>query len=488
MYYNKLYYDTCVNDLVEKLDNLTCGLAITEKLLNNFSNFVFSSFSFFGTEVPFIVCWLLFASLFFTFYFKFLNVRFFKRAVKVALGKYDNPDHPGEITHFQSFTAAMSGTIGLGNIAGVAVAISIGGPGAMLWMILTAFFGMTLKFVEVSLGHKYRIIHSDGTVSGGAIRYLSSGLSESGFPFVGKFLAFFFAVCCIGGSFGGGNMFQANQAFQQIVEATGGNESPFYQKGWVGGAIFATIVGFIIIGGIKSIGRVTEKLVPFMAIVYVLSCLVIIFSNYNLIPETLTKIFSSAFSVDATTGGILGAMIAGVKRAVFSNESGIGSAPIAYAPAKSDNHLNTGFMSLLSPFVDTIVVCSMTALVIVITGVYQDNNVMEGVELTSRAFESVFSWFPMVLAVAITLFAISTLITWSYYGLRCWTYIFGMGSLSKYSFKIIFLMFTIIGTSMELGSVINFSDAMIFAMSIPNIIGLYFLSSRLRDDLEELDD
>lgn len=450
------------------------------------TNFVFSSFNFFGENVPFIVCWLLFASLFFTIYFKFLNIRYFKRAINVAFGKYDNESHPGEITHFQSFTAAMSGTIGLGNIAGVAVAISIGGPGAMIWMIITAFFGMTLKFVEVSLGHKYRVIHSDGTVSGGAIRYLSDGLGNCGLPKLGKFLAIFFAICCIGGSFGGGNMFQANQAFQQIVEASGGLNSPLYNKGWLGGSVFAVIVGLIIFGGIKSIGKVTEKLVPLMALVYVSSCILIIGNNFSSLPETFKLIFVGAFSLEATTGGVIGSMIAGIKRAVFSNESGIGSAPIAYAPAKSDNHLNTGFMSLLSPFIDTILVCSMTALVIIITGVYNNADGIQGVELTSQAFESVFSWFPILLAVAITLFAISTLITWSYYGLRCWTYLFGISKISDYSFKLIFLSFTIIGTSMNLGSVINFSDSMIFAMSVPNIIGLYFLSSELKKDLKIL--
>jgi len=453
---------------------------------DSITGFVFGSFSFFGNQIPFIVLWLVFASLYFSFYFRFLNIFYFKRALKVAFGKYDNPNDPGEITHFQSFTAAMSGTIGLGNIAGVAVAISIGGPGAMLWMIITAFFGMTLKFVEVSLGHKYRIIHKDGTVSGGAIRYLSDGLGQLGYIKFGKFLAIFFAICCIGGSFGGGNMFQANQAFQQIVEATGSENSPLFNKGWLGGIVFSLIVGFIIIGGIKSIGKVTEKLVPLMASIYVFSCLYIIISNVGLIPETIYKIFSSAFNLDASVGGFIGSLIAGVKRAVFSNESGIGSAPIAYAPAKSNNHLNTGFMSLLSPVVDTVIVCSMTALVIIMTGVYEGNSGIQGVELTSRAFESVFSWFPIVLALAITLFAISTLITWSYYGLRCWTYLFGMSSLSKYSFKIIFLSFTVIGTSMNLESVINFSDSMIFAMSIPNIIGLYFLSSQLKSDIIKL--
>jgi len=447
---------------------------------------IFGSFNVFDAQVPYIVLWLMFASLYFTIYFNFLNIRFFKRAIEVARGKFDKPTDLGEVTHFQSFTAAMSGTIGLGNIAGVAVAISIGGPGAMIWMIITAFFGMTLKFVEVSLGHKYRIIHRDGTVSGGAIRYLSRGMEERGYRILGKLLALIFAVCCVGGSFGGGNMFQANQAFQQVIEATGGENSFFFEKGWLGGIIFALVAGSIIIGGIKSIGKVTEKLVPLMAIIYVTACLFIIITNFKVLPETVSIIFSSAFNVDATIGGFLGSLIAGVKRAVFSNESGIGSAPIAYAAAKSNNYLNTGFMSLLSPVIDTIFVCSMTALVIIITGVGNNSETIQGVELTSRAFETVFPWFPIILAVAITLFALSTLITWSYYGLRCWTYLFGMTGFSRYSYKIIFLTFTIIGTSMNLESVINFSDSMIFAMSIPNIIGLYFLSYQVKKDLKKV--
>ena len=451
------------------------------------TNIIFGSFNAFGTQIPFIVIWLVFASFYFTFYFRFLNVRFFKRAINVAQGKFDKPSDPGEVTHFQSFTAAMSGTIGLGNIAGVAVAISIGGPGAMLWMIITAFFGMTLKFVEVSLGHKYRVIHEDGTVSGGAIRYLSAGLEELGFKSLGKILACFFAICCIGGSFGGGNMFQANQAFQQIIEATGGESSFLFGKGWLVGLIFAFVAGSIIIGGIKSIGKVTEKLVPLMAMIYIISCLFIIISNYKLLPETLSSILTSAFNLDASIGGFIGSLIAGVKRAVFSNESGIGSAPIAYAAAKSSNYLNTGFMSLLSPVVDTIFVCSMTAFVIIITGVGENSDGIQGVELTSRAFETAFVWFPTILAVAITLFALSTLITWSYYGLRCWTYLFGLSDKSKFSFKIIFLSFTVVGTSMNLESVINFSDSMIFAMSLPNIIGLYFLSSGIKDDLKKIE-
>ena len=469
--------------MIESLDQRI--ESFIEPLSSLITNLVFTSISIKNNSVPLVVIWLVIASLFFTFYFRFINIRAFKRAWQVAFGKFDKPNSPGEITHFQAFTAAMSGTIGLGNIAGVAVAISIGGPGAMLWMIIMAFFGMTLKFVEVSLGHKYRVIYPDGTVSGGAIRYLSDGMKDCGFPKLGSFLAIFFAICCIGGSFGGGNMFQANQAFQQIVIATGSENSFLYGKGWLGGVFFAIVVGSIIVGGIKSIGRVTEKLVPLMGTLYCVTCIYIIFSNYTEIPKTINLVLSNAFQTQATIGGIIGVMIAGIKRAVFSNESGIGSAPIAYAPAKSDNHLNTGFMSLLSPFVDTILICSMTALVIIITGSYIGSNQIQGVELTSKAFESAISWFPIVLAIAITLFAISTLITWSYYGLRCWTYIFGQNKISIYSYKIIFLMFTIIGTSMNLQNVIDFSDAMIFAMSIPNLIGIYFLAPKILSDLKE---
>ena len=469
--------------MIESLDQRI--ESFIEPLSSLITNLVFTSISIKNNSVPLVVIWLVIASLFFTFYFRFINIRAFKRAWQVAFGKFDKPNSPGEITHFQAFTAAMSGTIGLGNIAGVAVAISIGGPGAMLWMIIMAFFGMTLKFVEVSLGHKYRVIYPDGTVSGGAIRYLSDGMRDCGFPKLGSFLAIFFAICCIGGSFGGGNMFQANQAFQQIVIATGSENSFLYGKGWLGGVFFAIVVGSIIVGGIKSIGRVTEKLVPLMGTLYCITCIYIIFSNYSEIPRTFNLVLSNAFQTQATIGGIIGVMIAGIKRAVFSNESGIGSAPIAYAPAKSDNHLNTGFMSLLSPFVDTILICSMTALVIIITGSYIGSNQIQGVELTSKAFESAISWFPIVLAIAITLFAISTLITWSYYGLRCWTYIFGQNKISIYSYKIIFLMFTIIGTSMNLQNVIDFSDAMIFAMSIPNLIGIYFLAPKILSDLKE---
>lgn len=468
-----------INDLDKNIDNFVRPFS------DSVTSTVFTSIDIYQNSLPLVVVWLVIASIFFTIYFRFINIRAFKRAFLVAIGKYDKPDAPGEISHFQSFTAALSGTIGLGNIAGVAIAISIGGPGAMLWMIIMAFFGMTLKFVEVSLGHKYRVIYPDGTVSGGAVRYLSTGLGELGFPKFGKFLALFFAICCIGGSFGGGNMFQANQAFQQIVLATGGENSFFYNKGWLGGIFFALVVGSIIIGGIKSIGKVTEKLVPIMGVIYCLGCLYIIIGNISLLPKTIQIIFDGAFSVEASFGGIIGVMIAGIKRAVFSNESGIGSAPIAYAAAKSDNHLNTGFMSLLSPFVDTIIICSMTSLVIIITGSYIDSEGIEGVQLTSRAFEAGINWFPILLAFAISLFAISTLITWSYYGLRCWTYLFGHNKSSVYSFKIIFLSFTIIGTSMNLNSVINFSDAMIFAMSVPNLIGLYFLAPELIKDLKK---
>ena len=346
----------------------------------------------------------------------------YKRQVS---GKFSNKDADGEVSHFRALATALSGTVGLGNIGGVAVAISLGGPGATFWMILSGLIGMSLKFCECTLGVKYRNINPDGSVSGGPMYYLSKGLKDKGLEFFGKVLAYMFAIFCIFASLGGGNMFQVNQSLDLLIYVTGGSGSFLDLHSWVYGSVIAILVGLVIIGGIKRIGSVTSKLVPSMALIYLISALIIIFTNYNQIPSAISSIFVGAFSPEGVTGGFLGVLILGFRRAVFSNESGIGSAPIAYAPAKSDNHLNTGFMSLLSPFVYTNLICSMTAFVIIITGSYLNSSGIQGVELTSKAFSSVFIWFPSLLAFAITLFAISTLITWSYYGLRCWTYIFG---------------------------------------------------------------
>ncbi len=433
--------------------------------------------------VPLIVVLLIGSGIFFTILLRGVNFWGLSRGVKIALGRQKEPEAPGQITHFQALTAALSGTVGLGNIAGVAAAISVGGPGALVWMIAAAFLGMATKFTECTLGVKYRHMHSDGDVSGGAMYYLSRGLAERGWPGMGQFLAVFFALCCIGGAFGAGNMFQSNQAYQSFVVITGGEAGLLQGYGWAFGLFMAATAGLVIIGGIKSIARVTEKIVPIMGILYLVSGIIVILFNIHALPAAIATIITSAFTPEAGYGGIIGVMIWGIRRATFSNEAGIGSAPIAYAAIKTNQPLSAGFISLLEPLLDTIIICSVTALVIVISGVYTDSTGLQGVELTSRAFATVIDWFPYVLSIAIFLFAFSTLITWSYYGLKSWTYIFGKSQYSEIVFKVLFLLFTVLGAAAQLNEVIAFSDAMIFAMAVPNLIGVFLLSGGIRRDL-----
>lgn len=433
---------------------------------------------------PFVLLWLVVAAAGFTIYMGFVNVRGFRHAIELVRGIYDSPDkQKGEVSHFQALTAALSATVGLGNIAGVAVAITLGGPGATLWMIFGGLFGMSSKFVECTLGVKYRKVREDGSVSGGPMYYLSKGFAEKGFSGLGKALAFFFAVMCIGGSLGGGNMFQANQAFKQTIIATGGEQSLLYQQGWIFGLVMATLVGVVIIGGIKSIVRVTSKLVPVMVVIYICAALFIIFSHITLLPQAVMAILRGAFAPEALYGGVVGVMIQGFRRAAFSNEAGIGSAPIAHAAVKTDEPVTEGFVALLEPFLDTVVICTMTALVIIISGLYVEQG-MDGIALTSRAFEQVIFWFPYILSVAVLLFAFSTMIAWSYYGLKAWTYIFGESAASDVSYKLLFCVFIVLGSAMNLGSVIEFTDAMIFAMSFPNLVGLYLLAPGVKRDLD----
>jgi len=440
------------------------------------------------SQIRLIVVWLIIVAVGFTFYFRFINIWGVRHALSIVAGKYSDPSHPGEVSHFRALTAALSGTVGLGNIAGVAVAIALGGPGATFWMIVAGFFGMASKFAECTLGVKYRVVHEDGTVSGGAMYYLSRGLAEIGLPRLGRVLSTFFAVMCIGGAVGAGNMFQANQAYQQFVNATGGEASFLYNQGWLFGLILAVVVGLVIIGGIKSIANVTAKIVPLMGGVYLLAGLVIVAMNLGQVPDAVVAIVRGAFTPEAGFGGLIGVLMMGVQRAAFSNEAGIGSAPIAYASVQTAEPISVGFVSLLEPFIDTLIICTMTALVIVISGVYLekdilDGNALGGVLMTSAAFGRTIGWFPYVLALAVILFAFSTIITWSYYGLKCWTYLFGKTRKADQTFKLLFLAFTVIGSAMGLRAIIDFSDAMIFAMAFPNAIGLYLLSGKLRADL-----
>jgi AGCS family alanine or glycine:cation symporter len=419
-------------------------------------------------NIPFIVMWLVFGALYFTFRMNFINIRGFKHAIELVRGDYSDPSNKGEVSHFQALTTALSGTVGLGNIAGVAIAISLGGPGATFWMIVAGLLGMSSKFVECTLGLKYRIIDEDGVVSGGPMYYLRDGLAKKKLKNIGKVLSILFAVLCIGGSIGGGNMFQANQAFAALkgVFPSLTNFGPLF------GICLATLVGFVIIGGIKSIAKVTEKVVPFMAAIYVGAALIIIMLHISDVGFVVKEIIKGAFTPEAGLGGFIGVLIIGFKRAAFSNEAGVGSASIAHSAAKTKEPVSEGMVALLEPFIDTIVICTMTAFVIIITGSYQQTGDLGGSELTSQAFGSVISWFPYILTIAILLFAFSTMISWSYYGLKSWTFLFGKSKYSELSYKMMFMIF-----------IVNFSDMMILAMAFPNIIGLLILSSEVKEDL-----
>jgi AGCS family alanine or glycine:cation symporter len=450
-------------------------------IVNPIVNTVFYSVPVFGTSFPLIVGWLVIAAVVFTVYFGFIQFRGFKHSIELVRGDYLDPKDAGEVTPFQALATALSGTVGLGNIAGVGVAVYLGGPGATFWMILAGLLGMASKFTECILGVRYRNEYEDGTVSGGPMYYLSKGLSEDGKAALGKFLAIFFSICCIGGALGGGNMFQANQSFSQISSII-----PFFEgKGWLFGLIMAAVVGIVIIGGIKSIARVTEKVVPGMAVLYVGAALIIIIMNIGAIPEAFGAIIKGAFAPEAVAGGAIGALIQGFKRAAFSNEAGIGSASIAHSAVQTKHPVTEGYVALLEPFIDTVVICTMTSLVITITGSWVPDSGVTGIALTSKAFEANFSGFGYILAIAAVLFAFSTMISWSYYGLKAWTYMFGEGAAKELIFKVIFCIFVVIGASMSLGPVIDFSDAMIFAMAIANIIGLYMLMPKVKALLKD---
>ncbi len=480
-----------------------------------FVSFIFYQIDFGGgVKVFWVLFPLIIGATYFTIYFKGINLRGFWTSINIVRGKYDDLDHhepltgagdlkagedhietiaveghEGEVSHFQALTAALSATVGLGNIAGVAIAVSIGGAGATFWMIVAGFLGMASKFVECTLGVKYRDIAEDGTVYGGPMYYLTKGLKSKGMPGLGKILAVLFAIFVIGGSFGGGNMFQVNQAFQLVESITGGNESIFHNRGWVFGLIMAVFVGIVIIGGIKKIAKVTDKVVPFMVVIYVAASLFVIIAKYDMIGSAFAAIWNGAFSPEGIAGGIVGVLVQGFRRAAFSNEAGVGSASIAHSAVKTKYAASEGMVALLEPFIDTVIVCTMTALVLIITGFVDPlnppGNDAQAILLTSSAFESSISWFPYVLTIAVVLFAFSTMISWSYYGFQGWAYLFGRTKKMEYTYKILFCVFVVIGAAASLGSVINFSDAMIFAMMVPNMIGLVILAPKVKEELNK---
>jgi len=487
---------------------------VFKKYTNWFVELIFYKIPFTDTiQIPWVLFVLIGGALYFTIYFKLINITGFATAIRVIRGKYEDiekhgadtlygdptpnegVDLPetirdesadGEVSHFQALTAALSATVGLGNIAGVAVALSIGGPGATFWMIVAGLLGMASKFAECTLGVKYRDVGADGTVYGGPMYYLTKGLKEKGAAGLGKVLAVLFSIFVIGGSFGGGNMFQANQAAAQFVKLFDIQND---NGGLYFGLVMAVFVGIVIIGGIKRIASVTEKIVPFMAGIYVLAALIILGVNFTLIDDAFALIYEGAFSGLGIAGGLIGVLIQGIKRGAFSNEAGVGSAAIAHSAVRTKYPASEGIVALLEPFIDTVIICTMTALVIIITNF--DGSVMqygveikEGVENTAVAFDSVIPHFSIILTIAVILFAFSTMISWSYYGMQGWIYLFGRGKMTELTYKFFFLIAVVVGASISLGAVINFSDAMIFAMVVPNIIGVLLLTPVVRKELK----
>lgn len=473
-----------------------------------FVNGIFIDIPVDGYPVKAVVIWLALAGVIATLFFKFINIRGFGLALRTVRGQYSHTGDPGEITHFQALSAAVSGTVGLGNIAGVAIGIMIGGPGVAFWLFLSGFLGMATKFAECTLGVKYREFHTDGRIHGGAMYYLKKGFAERGLAPVGKILAILFAIFCVFASFGGGNVFQVNQTTSQLLNITGGDASFFAGKQWVFGVFLAVITGLVIIGGIQGISKVTARLVPAMCLVYVVSALVVLIHNAAHVPAALSMIVTEAFEPRAAiTGGILAAFVWGMRRATFSNEAGIGSAPIAHAAAQTRMPASEGVVALLEPFIDTVIVCTMTSLVLV-TSMYfngdsgefilngqtfnignpSDTSTSFGIGVTSLAFQTVHDGFKYVLFACVFMFAFSTLITWSYYGLQAWQYLFGRHKTVALAYKFIFCAVIVIGSSASMGAVVDFSDASLFAMSIPNLIGVYFLFPVIRRELEKFMD
>jgi AGCS family alanine or glycine:cation symporter len=432
--------------------------------------------------VPLVVAWLVLGAVYFTLRMGFINLRGFGHAIAVTAGRYDNPEDEGEISHFKALSSALSATVGLGNIAGVAIAVAVGGPGAIPWMILAGFLGMSSKFTECTLGQMYRTTDAKGNISGGPFRYLHEGLKDKGLGWLGRGLSILFALMCIGGSLGGGNMFQANQSYEIVADTVRGIYPDVGDFSAAYGIVLALVVGAVILGGIKRIGAAAGLIVPVMCGVYVLAALYIIGVHADQVPEAFGVMWNGAFSLEAGVGGLIGALIQGFRRAAFSNEAGVGSASIAHSAAATDEPVREGIVALLEPFIDTIVVCTMTGLVVVITGAYLGEG-SNGVLMTSAAFGSVLSWFPYVLTFAVVMFAFSTMISWSYYGERCATFLFGPAASVPY--KLVFLLCAFFGAVFKLGNVLDFSDLMILGMAFPNILGLFILSGDVKKRLDD---
>ena len=459
--------------------------AIVRPVADVIKAIVFFDVPAFGADWPLVVVWLVLGGLFFTVVFLGVNLWGVPLGMAITAGRYDEEGAPGEVSHFQALATALSGTVGIGNIGGVAVAIVAGGPGATFWMVVAGVLGMATKFAECTLGVRYRKVNPDGTVSGGPMYYLDRGLKELGLGGLGKVLGVFYAGGIVVGCLGIGNMFQSNQAAAIVVEVTGGADSPLAGLLWLVGLVLAAAVALVIIGGLRTIASTTARLVPAMALLYVVSALAIIVLNADALPGAIAAIWHGAFAPEGVAGGAIGVMIMGFRRAVFSNEAGLGSAAIAHSAARTREPVSEGYVALLEPFIDTVVICTMTALVI-ITTVYDPAlgaGEVNGIELTAAAFASVADWLPIPLSVAAILFAFSTMITWSYYGLQAFLHLVGDSRAADLGFKLFFLAFVVLGSTVQLGSLVDLSDALVFLVAIPNLIGLYLLAPRLRREV-----
>jgi len=469
-----------MSDFAARLNEAVAPLA------EGLSGVVFFPVALFGAQAPLVVVLLVLAGVWFTVSFGAINLRGFRHALQLLRGNKISGRGAGEVSHFQALSTAVSGTVGIGNIGGVAVAISLGGPGAALWLVIAGLLGMTSKFVECTLGVIYRRENPDGSVSGGPMFYLRRGLAERGWPWLGKALGAFYALGIVVGCLGIGNMFQSNQAFAQLLAATGGEDSWLAGKGWLVGIALAGCVALVIVGGIRSIARVTEKIVPFMALFYLAGCAVVLAMNYEALPFAVQAIWSGAFSAEGMQGGAVGVAVLGFQRAVFSNEAGIGSAAIAHSAVRTEWPATEGLVALLEPFIDTVIICAATSLVIVTTLYYQPDffaGGLGGIEMTSAAFARNLDWSPLLVTLAALLFAFSTLIAWSYYGLKGWTYLVGEGRRRALAFNLVFCGFAALGAMVELGAILDFSDALVFVICIPNLLGMVLLQPAVRREL-----
>ncbi len=434
---------------------------------------VFFSVPVAGAQLPLIVAWLIMGGIVCTFAFRFVNLRGFRHSLQVIRGDYSSKNLPGEASPFQALSTAVSGTVGLGSIGGVAVAVTLGGPGAVLWMMLAGFLGMSLKFAEVTLAVKYRRVRDDGTVTGGAMYYVPIALSRRGLPRLGKFLAGFFCIAAIGGSV---TIFQVSQAYEQVHAVTG------FDGAFLFGTLVAVWIGIVLFGGVPRIVKWTARLSPFMCLLYITACLVVLGANFSNIPHALLTIVREAFVPGAVAGGVIGALIQGFRRAAFANEAGIGSAPMAHATVRTNEPMSQGFAALMEPFLDTIIICLLTALVIIVSGVY-GTSAHKGIALTSDAFATVVPWFPFVLAVVAVLFALSTVLAWGYYGEQAWTWLFGESQPSRVAFRVFLCGMLSVAATFPLEQVVTIVDSMSFCMALPNILAIYLLMPELRADL-----